>query len=110
MKKFILPLTVVVLAAGMQLTTFNSTNTTIKKHAKAKGTIIDIGSFYCSIGLCEAYGPSDSHTVSYVIDSQGNQYTAHGAYIPVGGDQGTISLGFKVSPTVFVDFRGIYSV
>jgi hypothetical protein len=109
MKKFILPLTVAVLAAGMQLTSFD-TKVSSEKRVAVKRSFLDVGAFTCSIGLCEAYGPVTGHTITSVTTPDGNTYDATGTYV-VNGDQGTMNVTFTITSTgQVVHYNGRYFV
>ncbi|OKS85358.1 hypothetical protein [Mucilaginibacter polytrichastri] len=111
MKKFILPLTVVVLAAGKQLTSFDP-KVSSEKHAASKQATVDIGTFsYLGINY-EAYGTAGTHLVTNLIDVNGNAITAHGSYSIVSGrDQGTMNVTFTPNnATSPVTFNGTFYI
>ena len=115
MKKFILPLTVVVLAAGMQLTSFN-TNRLSTKHASIKREQIydNVGTFEYNGVQYQAYGAPGTRNISGFSSPTEPQYggvifTASGGYTLPSGGQGTLTIFFTPpGTTTLIHYHGQY--
>lgn len=116
MKKFILPLAVVVLATGMQFTSFNTNHLLTAKHSqiKLKQTYDNVGFFEYNGVEYDAYGAPGTHNISGFSSPTEPQYdgtifTATGGYTEPSGGQGTITIFFTPpGTTTQVHYHGQY--